>query len=192
MSHFPFGLFRFTCPCKLPGELIIAPAQSLEIRSHLLHQLQLEMESVGAHALGQADFEYLGSHEYRAGQHVRRWDYAAWARLGYPIVREFSDARTRQFIVIVDTWKRQDSVRDPFLEQTLSHAATVVTTLISQRIPLSLLIAGETPYWIHGENAPQCEETMLRHLAAVEGTGRPIPWKKVAEEVHAHFADETP
>ncbi len=28
------------------------------------------MESVGAHALGQADFEYLGSHEYRAGQHV--------------------------------------------------------------------------------------------------------------------------
>jgi uncharacterized protein (DUF58 family) len=90
-------------------------------------------------------FEYIGSREYREGP-VRRWDYASWARLGQPVVREFAEESDRQIAVLVDTriargWKTKVLGR---FEDYICGAYSIVEQLLTAEIEVACCVVGDS------------------------------------------------
>ena len=131
-SLFPFYLFRATR--RIPSEATIA------ITPRLLHAseepaIRMALTVVSGWATQQAaglSAEYVGSREYQEGMSVRRWDFASWARLGRPIVREYTTPSLQTISIVVDTAIESDEgfrrrvERTRLLERLLSVAATVL------------------------------------------------------------------
>ena len=83
---------------------------------------------------------------------VRRWDFASWARLGRPIVREFHAQGVETVLLIVDTGiyettesaKYQNPNKGDRLETLLSFAATAITEMRHQTVDIRMFITGES------------------------------------------------
>lgn len=110
--------------------------------------------------------EYVGSREYQPGLAVRKWDYASWARLGRPVVREFSEPRYPSVAVIVDTFfpagRHASGELVPELEATLSLAAAVTEALVTHSYRISLLTIGNECL------TSDCRFSSENHVAVLE------------------------
>lgn len=85
--------------------------------------------------------EYLGNREYQTGMPVRRWDFRSWARLGRPIVREYTDPDVRQAAMLIDLFAEPDDPASD-LEETLSLAAAACDTLTAQGVRITPVALG--------------------------------------------------
>lgn len=131
-SLFPFFLFRVT-------RRVVSDA-TIPITPRLLHvseepAIRTALTAVSGWATQQSagsSMEYVGSREYQTGMPVRRWDFVSWARLGRPIVREYTSPSLHTITIVVDTGTdtggrfRGRSGRARALEHVLSVAATVL------------------------------------------------------------------
>ena len=119
-SLFPFALFRFFNTYFLEQTLVVAPS---------FHRLALS----AGDDLGRTDaaksllrlsrqgaYEYVGSCEFRPGMSVRRWDFASWARLGQPTLREFSEQPEPIAVLIVDGRHHSHDANQDNFEAVLS------------------------------------------------------------------------
>ncbi len=71
--------------------------------------------------------DYVGSREYQIGMPVRRWDFASWARLGKPAVREFAGHSDTLLVIVVDTSSPHHRFQlDEAYESALSTAAGLI------------------------------------------------------------------
>ncbi|WP_146413112.1 DUF58 domain-containing protein [Crateriforma conspicua] len=157
-STFPFHLFRFSRGHRVDEMVTVTPRPLTGDDGDEAMQL---IQSVGQWArriLAGESMEYTGSREYQVGMSVRRWDFASWARLGKPIVREFSANSVIRATLLVDTSltipplsskaSRRDRRRRmqhdrQRLEKLLSAAATVVHRLTEDGIQVDLAITGQ-------------------------------------------------
>ncbi|TWT81898.1 hypothetical protein CA13_33530 [Planctomycetes bacterium CA13] len=126
--------------------------------------------------------DYFGSREYETGMPVRRWDFASWARLGKPIVREFRSPGVRTAVMLVDTAPETDvknkhaiaQDRDEGVERVLSLAATAITELRQRGIGVQMIITGEDPERLQEQSRSSSHssdlETLLIRLAQAKNT----------------------
>jgi uncharacterized protein (DUF58 family) len=143
---------------------------------HRLRSFDL-MQSVAHLSRGQSLFaptvgmtgEYVGSREYQPGLAVRKWDYASWARLGQPVVREFCEPRHPSVAVMLDTFFPGGNAEDgrvvPELEAVLSLAAAIVEALFSGAYTLNVLTVGDHMFASDSRFAAGNHLVVLEHLA---------------------------
>ncbi|MFO7901771.1 MAG: DUF58 domain-containing protein [Planctomycetota bacterium] len=132
----------------------------LRFMPNLVQGQDLALQTVGLTG------EYVGSREYQPGLAVRKWDYASWARLGRPVVREFSEPRYPSVAVIVDTffptWRHERGELVPELEATLSLAAAVTEALVAHGYRLSMLTIGKDCF------TSDCRFSSENHVVVLE------------------------
>jgi uncharacterized protein (DUF58 family) len=174
-SSFPFHLFRSAESYKSETQIAITPrpltGEEDTVAAGLLNTL-----GGWSHRLLSGDaLDYTGSREYEVGMPVRRWDFASWARLGKPIVREYQSPSIRMVMLIVDTspeFKRDTQKEsDQRLERILSLAATAINELSRRGVQVRLYVTGESTT-SNAVAAPthsrSDSESLLIRLAAAE------------------------
>ncbi len=182
-SMFPFHLFRSVR--RYPGEVEIAiTPRPLTGDEDAVARTVLNALGGWSHKLLSGDaLDYTGSREYVVGMPVRRWDFASWARLGRPIVREFQSPSIQTVMLIVDTAGKDDahlSARrsnhdvDPVRERVLSLAATAVTELSRKMVEIRMYVTSEPvgpPESAVGKAAAlDCEPLLIRLAEATAVT----------------------
>ena len=134
----------------------------------------------------QSMLEYVGSREYRPGMPVRRWDFASWARLGHPAVREFSEGRDSLAVLVVDALRRQPV--DESLESVLSRAAAIVDQLaleLDQNVVLA--VVADRLYLCDTREYPNPFHELMCTLAGVAGAREQTDWPEAWHEVFGRF-----
>lgn len=201
-SLFPFQLFRSTQWLDSGESMVITPRRldwDSEMAWQVIHA-SLRGLAVG---LSQGDHQhYVGSLEYRAGMPVRRWDFASWARLGRPILREFNSAAKQTVTVFIDTtpvesdaavtpmsrWRRYADDEDASLERLLSIASAGLETLVGANVQVRLVVPWQAPSVIQSQE----RNGKLRSVLC-EGASDPTPLLMAlaeAEPVDADTAQE--
>ncbi len=168
-SWFPFHLFRFTRSVQTIATIPITPKLLTEDDESLSSGLLDSLGTWTRKVLSGDAMDYTGSREYEAGMPVRRWDFASWARLGQPIIREYQSPSVRTLTFVVDTANDRDAVNDPksadqVLERVLSLAATAIEHVGRQPIQVRLYVTGQD--WSLQSEAGTDRESMLIRLAA--------------------------
>jgi uncharacterized protein (DUF58 family) len=149
-SMFPFHLFRSSRRFPADAYIAITP-RPITGDEDALSRGMLDTLGGWSHRLLSGDaLDYTGSREYEVGMPVRRWDFASWARLGRPIVREFQSPSIQMVTIIVDTSTSDEASTDGSqhespVERVLSLAATAVTDLTRKMVRVRLYITSEAP-----------------------------------------------
>lgn len=101
-SFFPFHLFRTRRWVDANTTIMVTPTRlNTEDDAHW-RTLEFTLKGIASRAAQGDQIHYIGSREYREGVPVRHWDFSAWARLGKPIIREFSSPASRSVRIVVD------------------------------------------------------------------------------------------
>ena len=170
---FPLHLVRRAVTYQLPRKALILPFYR-ELRSFDLAQSapslargnNLTLQTVGLTG------EYVGSREYQPGVPVRKWDYPSWARLGQPVVREFSAPRHPSAAVILDTFFPAQACENarplPELEVILSLAAAITEALIERGNRIDLLVIGNRLATCHDRELGEDHQAILERLALAQ------------------------
>ena len=141
-TSFPWNLVRsfLKSPPSSPT-LVVAPrGRPIELASWNADGGNRAGKLEGAAIAGRgAGEEYSGSREYQPGVAVRRWDHAAWARLGKPIVREYGEQAGAAAAIVIDAPRQirgRDSGATDWLESQF-EAALVLAASIDQEMSRS-------------------------------------------------------
>lgn len=156
-SLFPFHLFRSTRRVATESQIAITPRPLDASESIDTQNLALSIIGFAKKQTAGESMEYTGSREYVPGMPVQRWDFASWARLGRPIVREFSSPAIQSVIVVVDTaastlsqpqrksHQRAESINhQQTLERILSTATTAIIELTKCNVRVRMVLTSET------------------------------------------------
>ncbi|TWU42598.1 DUF58 domain-containing protein [Novipirellula artificiosorum] len=145
-SLFPFCLFKSSAIFPSGATIAVSPRLLSESDDAVASGQLSELSRWARRFKASEAYDYAGSREYEVGMPVRRWDFASWARLGRPIVREFHSPGVRTAILFVDTAPSdaaKGTQRDEGVERVLSFAATAVTELRQRAIQVQMMITGE-------------------------------------------------
>jgi uncharacterized protein (DUF58 family) len=170
-SCFPLQLVQRSERTRIRRQALILPFYRELVSCHIAQNVPneargqtLAMQTVGLTG------EYIGSREYQPGVPVRKWDYASWARLGQPVVREFSEPRHPSVALIVDTsltgaQSSETSDLIPELEAVISLAAAVSEAVIAHSNRVELLTICERVMFDHDQAFGDVHLAILEHLA---------------------------
>lgn len=144
VTTFPMNLINKRVTRTAASEIIVLPKLlpvSLGKHEAVSQMLGIEQRLMATVGNG---FEYLGSREYVEGP-VRRWDYASWARLGQPAIREFAEEADRQISLIVDTTlsSRKALRNKEAFDEYLACVFSVIEHVLSEEIEVALCIVGD-------------------------------------------------
>ena len=135
-SLFPLGIHRQRGSRPQMENALVYPAAAQPIHHTFL-------EAGRSRAAGQQQLaghsgwsgDYVGSREYYPGMPVRRWDYGSWARLGQPVVREFSNPQLPQARLLLD-------LSPPEAENRTNHDAIESVISVAGELSQSLIALG--------------------------------------------------
>lgn len=177
VTAFPFGLYHVSRRIKLPHRLIVyprfAPLLSIDLPTGRRHQpggLQL------VSAVGDSE-EFVGNREYRPGDRLRDIHHMAWARIGFPVVREFEQEYLTRIALVVDTYVRRPSAKmTRTVEAAISLGAGVADVLSRQEYVIDVFAAGPELYHFQAGRSLAYLDDILDVLACVEEcTEDPFP-----------------
>ncbi|MDX1928323.1 MAG: DUF58 domain-containing protein [Pirellulaceae bacterium] len=181
-TSFPFGMFKFIRKQRIEGCLTVAPSFGYDaFDESLTHTGDTSLGALNSRR--QRSLEYLGSLVYREGLPFRRWDFAAWARLGVPSIREFNETLEPTALIVVDAFKRRGSV-DKDLEMLLSKAASAVASLDRQGVRIIIVVVGTDIEVVDGSNSSAQLDLLLRCMAKIAGTAEQPAWPDVWHSLH--------
>ncbi len=170
---FPLHIVRITTTYSIQQEMLILPAYR-ELTSCNLAQIahgltrgnEFAMRSVGLTG------EYVGSREYQPGMPVRRWDYPSWARLGQPVVREYSRPQEPCVALILDTFFTDEEHAEgdliPELEAILSLAAAITEAFIDRGCHIAVMAVGDTVIRLADRFSADDQQAILAYLAVAK------------------------
>jgi hypothetical protein len=141
-SQFPLGIHRIRGSQPQPENTLVYPAAAQPMHPSL-------WEAGQSRATGQQQFaghsgwsgDYVGSREYFPGMSVRRWDYGSWARLGRPVVREFSNPQCPQARLLLDLRRlsERDDEIDDSAESVIAVAGELGKSLVAMGFQISCI-----------------------------------------------------
>ncbi len=190
LSAFPFGLTnarRFAADVQ---RLVVYPA------FHPLASLTIPVAPryqpggiVLTSNVGES-MEFIGNREYRMGDRQRDVHPRSWARVGYPVVRQFQEEFLARVAILVDTYVPPEAlprrrrrwwgdvelwpsraavrVRQDLLECNLSLAAAIADHLARQEYVVDLFAAGPELYYLQAGRSLAYFENILDILACIE------------------------
>ena len=150
---FPFGIGRNELGRCRNGLVRVLPRRLLLLDVRLPSQLAGEMHGTFEQYRTGQSMDYIGSRDYFPGDDIRRIDFRSWARLGKPLVREFSAPRSQRIALILDLERRQERICWKKLlwrgwcpdanEAAISLAISVADWLSSRGVELEIRMAGD-------------------------------------------------
>jgi uncharacterized protein (DUF58 family) len=173
LTAFPFGLEHARRRVRAPHRMLVYPRFArlafLDLpvgRKYQPGGLELVSE------VGDSG-EFVGTREYRPGDALRLVHHAAWARLGFPVVREFQEEYLCRVALVLDTQTPRGFVRERLrLESAISLGAAVAEVLSRQEYVVDLFAAGPDLYHFEAGRSLAYLDNILDVLACVEGTRR--------------------
>jgi uncharacterized protein (DUF58 family) len=200
-STYPFHLFHYRKPVGTHTKIAITPAP-LGVDDDPATRIMLTAVGDWAKQLvAGAPVEYIGNREYQEGVAVRRWDFASWARLGRPIVREYQSPSIQAVSMIVDTSRletesgaRSNTRRgrrqaDELFERLMSICATAIADISSRRIHLQLFLTSESdadlPGYKSAIQAGEGNELMLVRLAAAKPMAPELAESRIRDAIES-------
>lgn len=193
-TTFPFHLFHCRRDLPTDAQIAITPRPLLVEEDPTARMMLSVIGDWTHHLVAGAPVEYVGNREYQVGMPVRKWDFASWARLGRPIVREYQSPSIQSVILLVDTSlpedgsasisaKKQQKLDDALFERLMSVAASAVTEICSRRVQLALYLTSEPS----GDFSPRSgsvagvdgPEPLLIRLAYAERVGSAVSLQRI-------------
>jgi uncharacterized protein (DUF58 family) len=182
-SAFPFGLWRWGSRGKPSEPLLIYPSYAplTEVALPSGHQYQ----SGGEFATDTAgeSVHFLACREYRYGDNPRRIHARSWARVGAPVVKEFSEEFLQRIGLVVDTtvaaspgWLKAVETellqrQNNLFEATLSLTAALADFLCGVGYNVNFVAPAHSPVAVCGSGGNQLH-AILEILACMdESTG---------------------
>ena len=169
---FPFGLFRFHKLYSPLGTFVVVPTYRPLANFDLS---QGDSRYAGEREIPDALLgdcgDYFGSREYVPGMPVRRWDHRASARLGYPVVREFTDPHHLTAAIVADT---TPSPAPDSLEATISLSAALSEALTEENYRIVSLATGDGVQDLSQLGTSGQHDAILRALAIVDSGSKSV------------------
>lgn len=100
-TTFPFGLTRKSVTFAMPTRVLVRPRPTDEAASAIQPEARRGEESQRART-GHEEGEFFALREYVPGDSPRRMAWRASARLGRPLVREWSTQQARRVWIVID------------------------------------------------------------------------------------------
>lgn len=169
-SIFPFGFLRFGKGRQGQYSLLVypdfLPLDSFSIPSGRRYQpggIALASE------LGDCA-EYIGSREYQEQDNPRDIDWRSWARLGFPIVKEYQEEYFCRVALVLDTYlgKKITPQKRKDFESSLSQAAAIADYLSRQEYLIDIFAAGPDIYIMEAGRSLAHLDQILDVLACLE------------------------
>lgn len=110
--------------------------------------------------------EFIGLRDYRPGDSPRHIDWAAWARSGEPVVKEYQDEYFSRQALILDSFAGPGS--EAAFEAAVSVAASFVEPLQGPDALLDLMFVADRAYTLTGGRGLLSAQALLEVLACVE------------------------
>ncbi|MFH0911595.1 MAG: DUF58 domain-containing protein [Planctomycetota bacterium] len=113
--------------------------------------------------------EFIGNREYHPGDRMRNIHHASWARLGFPVVREFQEEYLCRIALVVDTYlPRLFRRRSSDFEAAVSLSAAVAEILSRREHVVDLFAAGPVIYYFQAGRSLAYLDDILDVLACIE------------------------
>ncbi|MBT3289649.1 MAG: DUF58 domain-containing protein [Victivallales bacterium] len=187
-SAFPFQLWRWGREGEGARALTVYPAFTPLTAIDMPSGMRYQAGGIALSSQVGQSMEFLGCRQFRQGDDMRRLHWRSWARVGYPVVREFREEYLCRTALIVDTarpapylWDELLRPMDLPLESVISLAAAVADYLADQDFVVDLFAAGPDVYRFRGGRSLGFLENILDILACVKPHYR---------EPFAEFSDE--
>jgi len=151
----PLGLARALVRIEAPGSLLVLPRRyPVEWREPAPGRLgDVAGPSLGP-GLG-ASPAFASTREYRPGDPLRHIDWRGWARLGWPVVKEFETEAAAREALLLDTAAR------PGAEERFEEAVSVAASFVCAVPTLDrVLIGGESHLLGRGRGLEQALEAL--------------------------------
>jgi uncharacterized protein (DUF58 family) len=204
-SSFPFFLFHLRKQYDLETQVAITPAPLQRDQRAVDDAVMQAIGSWAQRLTNGVQLEYLGNREYQEGVSVRRWDFASWARLGRPIVREYQAPSVQSVVLIVDvakhrltasgaasrTRRRERQEQAATFEFLMSAAASTIDELTLRNIDLVCYCTDrESTTHSHkqGRLVSGSTEDMLIHLASAESVDLELANHRIEKLIAANPA----
>ncbi len=159
---FPFGVYHHTRNFTAPHRMLVYP-RFLPLAG-VDQPGGLQMVS----NVGDSE-EFLGNREYRPGDRLRDIHHASWARVGFPVVREFQQEYLCRIAMVVDTFVPAEARRARAdMEAGLSLAAAVADALSRQEYVIDIFAAGPDLYHFQAGRSLAYLDNILDVLACIE------------------------
>jgi len=126
--------------------------------------------------------EFIGTREYQPGDRMRDLHPRSWARVGYPVVRQYQEEYLTRIAMIVDTYVPTPRGR-PALEATLSTAAAIADYLARQEYIVDLFAAGPELYVFQAGRSLGYLDNILDILACIDACPTD-PMDTIAPRLH--------
>lgn len=194
VSAFPFFLFYSHNSIDPQTQIAITPAPATSEDDPTARMMLAAIGDWAQALIGGAPVEYVGNREYEVGMAVRRWDFASWARLGRPIVREYQSPSIQSVTLIIDTsfphfeskQPNPTDLEDEF-ERLMSIAATALTDIASRNVQLRLYLTSESLETLGDERAVsqtgEATELMLVRLAKAHSVPSSLAEDRICEVI---------
>lgn len=191
LSTFPFALTQSKRYAPQTHKLVVYPRFQPLRRLHLGGGHRYQPGGVAMLSRVGESMEFVGNREYRFGDRVRDVHTRSWARVGYPVVRQYQQEFLTRVALLVDTfvpWRWRPIIRrggrgldvlfrtrfvwgydQEMLETNLSLAAAVTDSLAREDCVVDLFAAGPQLYHFESGRSLAHRENILDILACIEG-----------------------
>ncbi|OYP35448.1 DUF58 domain-containing protein [Rhodopirellula sp. MGV] len=198
-STFPFHLFYARNKIECETKIAITPVPANPNDDPTSRMMLAEIGDWTQQLVAGAPVEYIGNREYQVGVPVRRWDFASWARLGRPIVREYQSPSIQAITLIVDTSQRAaakpQAARENAVmtdeqrrfERLMSIATTAINEISNRRVQLTLHVTNQPDQdaYQNIQTANETSDSMLIRLAAAKPTPPAAAQAEIVETLEA-------
>ncbi|MCX5660369.1 MAG: DUF58 domain-containing protein [Planctomycetota bacterium] len=173
LSSFPFGLTQARRFEPAPHRLVVYPAfRQLTQLDVPVGQRYQPGGIVLTSNVGES-MEFVGTREYQAGDRLRDLHPRSWARVGFPVVRQYQEEFLTRVALFVDTFipprtGRPLAPADDLLEANLSMAAAITDYLARQEYIVDLFAAGPELYYFQAGRSLGLFENVMDILACIE------------------------
>jgi uncharacterized protein (DUF58 family) len=166
---FPFGIYNTFQQVDAPRRMLVYPrfASLEDVRIPVGRRYQpggLQLVS----RVGDSE-EFIGNREYQSGDRLRDLHHAAWARLGYPVVREYEQEYLVRIALVVDTYvPRPSMAAERCMEAGISLGAGVAEVLSRLEYVIDVFAAGDRLYHFQAGRSLAFLDNILDVLACIE------------------------
>jgi uncharacterized protein (DUF58 family) len=109
--------------------------------------------------------EFVALRDYRPGDPLQHVHWKSFARLGYPVVKEYQDEFFERHVLVLDTFGRASS--DEAFEEAVAVAASFAATVDTRECLLDLMFVGRENYCFTAGRGQLQAQQLLEVLAAV-------------------------
>ncbi|MDP6524870.1 MAG: DUF58 domain-containing protein [Kiritimatiellia bacterium] len=176
-SAFPLHLWRWGKRGSGDRRIVVYPSFIPLDRLDMSFSLRYQPGGVALSSHVGASMEFLSCREFRHGDDPRHLHPRSWARMGFPVVREFREEYLCRTALVLDTYRkpvrqilRRRTEEDGPLESAVSLAAAIAECLAREEYLVELFAAGSEIYRFESGRSLAYFEDILDVLSCVEAT----------------------